>query len=126
MKSLKPRKINKHHTFVLMGECMLVCLLVWMWMQGRGVGGVCVCAHVVLLIQHAKRMRHICGFPPYFPSLSHKRQDFRKNVTEYKMRVFIFSTILFGTVLILRRIKRDIVKNMKTSSCKVPVILVGF
>ena len=73
---------------------------------------------------HATYLR--LSAPPYFSSLSHKRQDFRKNVTEYKMRVFIFSTILFGTVLILRRIKRDIVKNMKTSSCKVPVILVGF
>ena len=33
---------------------------------------------------------------------------------------------LSKTFLILRRIQRDIVINMKTSSCKVPVILVGF
>jgi hypothetical protein len=38
----------------------------------------------------------------------------------------IFSTILFETFLIVRRIQRDIVINVKTSSCKVPVILVEF
>ena len=30
--------------------------------------------------------------PPYFSTLSHKRCDFRKNITEYKMCVLIFST----------------------------------
>ena len=30
--------------------------------------------------------------PPYFSALSHKRYDFRKNVTEHKMCVLIFST----------------------------------
>jgi hypothetical protein len=42
------------------------------------------------------------------------------------MCVSIFSTILFETFLILRRNKRDIVINVKTSSSKVPVILVEF
>jgi hypothetical protein len=32
--------------------------------------------------------------------------------------------LLFGTFLILRRIQRDVVINVKASSCKVPVILV--
>jgi hypothetical protein len=32
----------------------------------------------------------------------------------------------FQTFLILRRIHRDIVINMETSSCKEPVIFVGF
>ena len=40
--------------------------------------------------------------------------------------VLIFSASLSETLLILRRIQRDIVINMKTSSCKVPVILVRF
>ena len=34
--------------------------------------------------------------------------------------------LLFEKFLILRRTHRDIVINMKTSSCEVPVILVGF
>ena len=47
--------------------------------------------HVTLLIQHATRLRHIVTSfvaplsPPYFSTLSHKRCDFRKNVTEHKM-----------------------------------------
>jgi hypothetical protein len=41
------------------------------------------------------------------------------------MRVLIFSTPVIETFLILR-IQRDIVINVKTSSCKVPVILIGF
>jgi hypothetical protein len=41
--------------------------------------------------------------------------------------VFLFSLqLLFETFLILRRIQRVIVINVKTSSCKVPVIIVGF
>jgi hypothetical protein len=86
-----------------------------------------VCVHIALLNQHATRMRHIwTSFvatlaPPYFWTLSHKRHVFRKKVIENKMCVLIFSTIVSKTFLIVRRNQRDIVINMKTSSCKVPV-----
>jgi hypothetical protein len=41
--------------------------------------------------------------------------------------VFVFSVqLLTETFFILRRIKRDIVINVHTSLCKVPVIIVGF
>jgi hypothetical protein len=41
--------------------------------------------------------------------------------------VFSFSLhIVSTTFLILKIMQRDIVKNVETSSCKVPVILVGF
>ena len=41
--------------------------------------------------------------------------------------MFSFSIqILFEVFLILRRIERDIVVNVKTSSCEVPVNLAGF
>ena len=50
-----------------------------------------------------------------------------KKVTEYKVCFFLFSLqLLSETFLTLRKIQRDIVINVKTSSCKVPVTLVGF
>ena len=100
-------------------------------MPGR-VGVACACVHVALLIQNPTRMRHIVTsfvaplLPPYFSTLSHARRDFLEKVTEHKMCVFIFSTTLSETFLILRRIQPDIVINVKMSFCKVPVILVGF
>jgi hypothetical protein len=47
---------------------------------------------------------------------------FEKKVIGHKMCVLILSVILFVIYLILRRIQRDIVINVKTSSCKEPVI----
>jgi len=52
----------------------------------------------ILGIQHAMRMRRaILSYLPFrlhhiFPTLSHKLQYFRENVTEHKMCVLIFST----------------------------------
>jgi len=42
------------------------------------------------------------------------------------MFVLIFSTALPDIFLILRRIKRDVIINVRRSSCKIPVIVVGF
>ena len=66
-----------------------------------------------------------CPAVPYVSILSHQRYDFRKEIMEHKMCIF-YRHILFETFLILRKIQRDIVINVETSSCKVPVILVGF
>ena len=65
---------------------------------------------------------------PCFSSVSHKRHDFQKKKKLMNRRyVFSFSVqTLFGTFLIRGRIQRDIVISVKTSSYKVPVILVEF
>ena len=86
---------------------------------------------VALVIQHAKRMRCIYGHlaspaPPHFSTLSHKRHDFRGKGTGDKMCVLVLPTNLFETFLVLRRIQRDVVTNVHTSSRKVSVILVMF
>jgi hypothetical protein len=56
---------------------------------------------VVLVIQHAKRMRPILlssvvclnlQYLQYFSTLSHKWHDFRKKIIEHKMCVLIFPT----------------------------------
>jgi hypothetical protein len=54
------------------------------------------CMFVALCIQHAMHMRHIvpavCPALHYFSTLSHKQHDFRRNVIEYTIDIFIFST----------------------------------
>jgi hypothetical protein len=54
---------------------------------------------VVLAIEHAECVRRITLSPVacltlHVPTLSHKRHDFRKNVSEHKMYVLIFSITL--------------------------------
>ena len=115
---------------MLVRECVPVCTCACVGGWGVGVGArarVCICARVGLLIQYATRRRHIAESflaAPYFSTLSHKRNDFRKNVTEHKICVLIFSTTSFETFLILRRNQTDIVIKVKTSPRKVPVIFV--
>ena len=62
----------------------------------------------------------------YFPPLSHKRHEFRKNVIEHKRCVFFSLQLLSETFLILRRTDRDMIKNAYWSSRNVFNILVGF
>jgi hypothetical protein len=92
----------------------------------------CTCVHVALVVQHANRVRHIVKslvtpLPPYFSTLSYKRHDFRKKkLLNIKCVFWFFLQALSKTFLILRRIERDIYINVRTYSCKVPVILVAF
>ena len=53
------------------------------------------CVFAASVIQHLMHMRHIIWPAPalqYFSILSHKRHDFRKQVTEHKMCFSILST----------------------------------
>ena len=87
--------------------------------------------HVALLIEHATRMRYIVMsfLAPlaqlYFWTVSHKRHDLKRLLNT--KCVFSFSLKrLSETFIILTRIKRDIVTNVKTSPCKVPLLLSDF
>jgi hypothetical protein len=107
--------------------CVCVCICVC---GGGARARACACTRVALLIiQHAKR-RHIAicrlSSSPSISTLSHERYDFRKKLLNIKCVVWFFLQLLFRTFLILRGNKRDIILNVKTSSCKVPGILVGF
>ena len=86
---------------------------------------------VVLVIQHATRMRLIilssvaCLTVSYFFTLTHRPREFRKKYVWNIKRWF--SLKLFSEIFIILRItQRDIVIKVKTSSRKVDVILVVF
>jgi hypothetical protein len=87
---------------------------------------------VVLVIQHAKRMRRIiwssvaCLVLPYFFTLSHKQHEFRKNILNIKCVFWFFLNLLSETFLILRRIQRDIIVNVHRSHVKYPLFLSDF
>jgi hypothetical protein len=87
---------------------------------------------VALVIQHAKSGCHIILSSVarvailYFSTLSHKYHDFLEMLLQYEMCVLIFSKNFPGTFLIVRRIQRDIIKNINMSSRKIPLIFIGF
>jgi len=71
---------------------------------------------VVLVIQHAMRIRHIVIYGPpgstILSQISHIRYHFCDKVIVHKMRVLIFSTT-FETFFTLRIIERDRIKYVK-------------
>ena len=83
-------------------------------------------------LTYTKRMRRVilssmvCPALQYFSTLSHKPHGFRAGeggeFIEHKMCALILSTKSSETFLIVRRIKRDIVINVRTSACEVPVL----
>jgi hypothetical protein len=61
-----------------------------------------------------------------FSTLCDKSHDFRKEVIEHEMCVFLFSVqLLCAKFIILRVTEGDIAINIHRSSYKVPVVLIG-
>jgi hypothetical protein len=90
------------------------------------------CVSVALVTQHAKRMRRIilssvdCPALPYFSTLSHKQHDFAKKLLNIKCASSFPLQLLSETFLIIKRLERDMIINVHSSWCKVPVSLVRF
>jgi hypothetical protein len=134
-KKLWPCKSNKFYYFFVcvhawVRACVRVCLRVWL--PGRVGECMCVRACVVAYQEcnvHAPYCILICGLSGSvrgFDIISYTAGFSKKKNIEHKMRVFISSITLWKTFFILRKIQRDIVINVKKSSCKVPVSVVRF
>jgi hypothetical protein len=111
------------------------CACACMWTPGRV--GVCIRIRVFSLANpahnaYAPYCDVICGtsiFTVFFRHYLTNDAIFekkKKKVTEWKIRVSIFTTTFIYTFSILRIIYRDIVKNVQTSLCIVSIIFVGF
>ena len=94
---------------------------------------VCVCVFVALVIQHAKRMRRVTlsfvasATLQHFATLSHKKHDFREQVTEHKKYVLIFSITSVRKVYHSKMNSERCYHNCtKLFMYKVSVILVRF
>ena len=79
--------------------------------------GCVICVRVALLIQHTTRILALFRHYPINDMILGKQL--------LNIKCVFFSTTFFGTFLIGRRIRRDIVINVETSSCKVPLFLSG-
>jgi hypothetical protein len=79
--------------------------------------------------RHAKRKHHItlstvnCLVLQFASTLSHKWHDFKKTFWKIKCVFWFFLPHWSGIFLILRRIQRNIIVNVRTSLWKIPVIL---
>ena len=58
----------------------------------------------------------------HFSNLSHKRYDFRKKLLNTKFAFLLSLQLLSEIFLILIRSKRDIITNVQSCSCKVPLL----
>ena len=91
------------------------------------------CVFVALVIQRTMSKHHTvnCSLPhctvQYFSILFHERNIFEKKKQSCRTyHVFDFLYNLSETFIILRRYERDMVENVYSTLCKVPVVTVRF
>jgi hypothetical protein len=108
-----------HETIVVMEKKCVIRIYVCVHVRARSLTYPSCTAHAPYDIV-------ICSLlaPPYFYIFSHKRHDFRnkKSCCILNTCFDFLHTNLSKTFLILRRNQRDIVVNVKTSSCTVYAI----
>ena len=80
------------------------------------------CKYVALLIQLTTRIRHIATSFTTFIDIISQGTIIGGYGTQNVRFAFLYK--FSNTFIILRRTERDITINVKTSSCKLPVILV--
>jgi hypothetical protein len=105
--------------------CMRLCVCVCVGAPTRA----CACARVRLFIQYATLRLHIfCVLKasPCFSTLSNKRHDFRKKVTEHKMCVLIFSTHFIWNFSHSKENSARYCHKCEKFSCKYPLFLSDF
>ena len=124
-KPLVPWRSNKYHVCVFVCVCVTTCVGVCGCMGT----GMCLC--MCNLTYTACSVHATCCLRPLWLYHVFRHYFIKERLSEEKLLnvkcVFWFSLrLLFDTFLILRRIQRDTVINVKMSSWKVPVIPAGF
>jgi hypothetical protein len=117
------RRVHETNFAVQKQKVLHISLCVCVLVSGRAQAWTCGCTHVALTVQHAHAP--YCHMQPLW--LYHifrlyliKSTIFGKRLTSIKCVFWFSRQLLSETFLILRRIQRDIVINVKTPSCKVP------
>ena len=119
------------HAYVSVHPSMCVCACARACMCAWVGGWMCVhkCRHVLAHLSSTPRTGIILSAstlaPPYFLTLSHKQNDFQKNSLNIRCVFWFCSQLSFETSHSKNNSVRHC-KNVKTSSCKVPVIFLGF
>ena len=109
-----------------------MCARAYGCMRACGFVGVCACTRMRVACMQRTCARLYCHMWPFwfhyiFRHYFINGTIFGKNAIERKMFILIFFLQhLSETFLILRKIQRGLVINVKTSLCKIPVMCVRF
>jgi hypothetical protein len=111
--------------------CVLVGVCACVWVRVCGCTGAGLCLRAFNFTNPACNAQPYCHLWPLCLYCIFRRSVinctiFVKTLLSINCVFLISVQILFEIFLTLRSIQRGVVINIKTSSCKVPVILVGF
>jgi hypothetical protein len=124
----KPLLPQKNSKSLCICVCVCVCVCMYVWVGGYTDSGICFRAcsitNAACNAPPYCHLRTVCLLPIFRHYLINCTIFGEKKLLKMKYVFWFALQVLYEGFLILRRIKRDIVMNVKTSSCKVPVILV--